>query len=78
MLSVVEAVSVALVSVLLAPRAPTPAGAFAFRTQLGDIVLLSALRAALISATYAYGTHRQFLRCARGRGGGRGVGGTRR
>lgn len=51
-------------ALLLVPRAPgAPALSFDFRYGLGDVVVASALRAGVISATYAYGTRRQFLRC---------------
>ena len=67
--------SVALVALVAAPRsaagrsggggggAPPPAAAaLDFRRGLGDLALFAALRGALVSATYAYGMWRQFLR----------------
>ncbi|GBF99054.1 hypothetical protein Rsub_11999 [Raphidocelis subcapitata] len=62
-ISVFEALSVALMALLLAPHPPgPPALSFDFRYDLGDVVIASALRAAVISGTYAYGTRRQYLR----------------
>ena len=61
MLSLIEALSVLLVFLLLVPR-PTGPPRFDFRSNLEDVVAASVTRAAVISATYAYGMQRQYLR----------------
>lgn len=55
-----------LMCLLLVPHPPGPRPVnFDFRYDLEDLAVGSAVRAVVISGTYAYGTHRQFLRCAR-------------
>ncbi|KAI8468324.1 MAG: hypothetical protein J3K34DRAFT_523032 [Monoraphidium minutum] len=62
-LSVVEAVGVLLMYLLLVPHPPAPQPfEFGFRFNLEDVVVGSAVRAAVISGTYAYGMRRQYLR----------------
>jgi hypothetical protein len=63
-LSVFEALSVALVWWLGVPHPPGPPALrpLHFRYDLWDVAAASTLRAAVISGTYAYGMRRQFLR----------------